>query len=114
MCIRDRREYISLLEKQEADNAQLSLKRFFLKELDEAQLEDNEFEALKQRYGEMQHLEFLSEAIREATDRLESEPAGILYEMIELRALLNKMMLKSNRLSQLFQHVQNLIFQPYP
>ena len=104
-------EYNSLLEKQEADNAQLSLKRFFLKELDEAQLEDNEFEALKQRYGEMQHLEFLSEAIREATDRLESEPAGILYEMIELRALLNKMMLKSNRLSQLFQQLQNLIYE---
>ncbi len=106
---RMKREYTSLLEKQEADDAQLSLKRFFLKELDEAQLEDNEFEALQQSYSEMQHLDFLSEAIREATDRLESEPAGILYEMIELRALLNKMMLKSNRLSQLFQQLQNLI-----
>ena len=102
-------EYASLLEKQEADEAQLSLKRFFLKELDEAQLKDNEFEALQQSYSEMQHLDFLNEAIREATDRIESEPAGILYEMIELRALLNKMMLKSNRLSQLFQQLQNLI-----
>ena len=102
-------EQTTLLEQQKMAEDQLSLKRFYFDELHEAQLNAEEFETIQATHAEKQHLDFLIEALANASERLEAEPGGILSELVELRALFNKMSLKSNRLAPLLEQLQNMV-----
>ena len=102
-------EQTTLLEQQKMAEDQLSLKRFYFDELHEAQLNAEEFETIQATHAEKQHLDFLIEALATASERLEAEPGGILSELVELRALFNKMSLKSNRLAPLLEQLQNMV-----
>jgi len=102
-------EQTTLLEQQKMAEDQLSLKRFYFDELQEAQLNAEEFETIQATHAEKQHLDFLIEALANASERLEAEPGGILSELVELRALFNKMSLKSNRLAPLLEQLQNMV-----
>lgn len=103
------KSHASLLEKQKSNTALLSLNRFYFDELEAAQLDLEEFEKLQTNQTEIQHLDFINESLAAATERLEAEPGGLLSELFELRALIHKMTLKSNRAVPLFDHLQNIL-----
>lgn len=103
------KRYESLIEKQKSDTALLSLNRFYLDELEAAQLDSEEFKNLQDNQTEMQHLDFLNESIVSAIERIDADPGGLFTELVELRAILHKMTLKTNRALLLFDHIQNII-----
>jgi len=104
-----RKEHAALLEKQKTDTAHLSLNRFYYDELVAAKLNSEEFENLQNHQADLQHLDFLNETLALATERMEAEPGGILFEMVELRALIHKMSLKTNRVGPLFEQLQSIV-----
>ncbi len=104
-----RKAHAALLEKQKTDAAHLSLNRFYYDELEAAQLNSEEFENLQNHQADLQHLDFLNETLALATERMEAEPGGILFEMVELRALIHKMALKTNRVGPLFEQLQSIV-----
>lgn len=82
---------VKQLEEQSAANSrELDFLTFQLEELEKAQLQENEYEALSLRLNALTHAEEIKSALFQSTDLLQSGEANMLAMARDLKQLLNR------------------------
>ncbi len=84
---------------------------FLLKELVEANLKENELEALEEEYETLNNVEELQEKLTKATQLLDEEQIGVLNTLTELKNTLQNISNLSTRYAEAFNRVNSSLIE---